>query len=237
VLVERLADMRSRIAQAAARSGRPADAVTLIGASKTVPAAQLVEVIRAGLLDLGENRVQEAEPKVADVRAALAADSPGPTWHLIGHLQSNKARKAMALFDWIHSVDSPKLAEALDRLAGESGRSPRVLIEVNTAGEASKEGVPPAETLALVEHVARLPRLSLRGLMTVGPLVATPEEARPAFRALRTLLEQARQAAPGLDTLSMGMSGDFEVAIEEGATMVRVGSALFGARPAAHPVR
>jgi pyridoxal phosphate enzyme (YggS family) len=138
-------------------------------------------------------------------------------------------------------VDSPRLADALDRLAAESGRRPRVLVEVNTAGEAAKEGVAPGEALALVEHVARLPHLELRGLMTVGPLVERVDDARPAFRALAALLAEAGRGPAGrdgrLDTLSMGMSGDFEVAIEEGATMVRIGSALFGARaaqPTAH---
>ena len=216
---ERLAAVRARIARAAEKSGRPADAVTLVGASKTVTAERIRTAVASGLIDLGENRVQEAEAKIAAV-------GPGPVWHLIGHLQSNKARRAVALFDWIHSVDSARLADALDRLAVEFGRRPKVLVEVNTAGEASKEGVPPAEALALVEHVARLPHLELRGLMTVGPLVERAEDARPAFRALARLFEQAG----GLDTLSMGMSGDFEVAIEAGATMVRIGSALFGAR-------
>ena len=234
-LAERLAAVRARIARSAARSGRPAEAVRLVGASKTVPASRLVEALAAGLSDLGENRVQEAEAKIPQVLGALPTGAAKPTWHLIGRLQSNKVRKAVGLFDWIHSVDSPRLADALDRVAAELGCAPRVLIEVNTAGEASKAGVRPEETSALIEHVARLPRLELRGLMTVGPLVTAPEEARPAFRALKALLDQGRRAAPGMDTLSMGMSGDFEVAIEEGATLVRVGSALFGARPAAHP--
>jgi pyridoxal phosphate enzyme (YggS family) len=239
-LPERLADIRGRIARAAARSGRSAGAVRLIGASKTVPAARVTEAVVAGLADLGENRVQEAEAKISAVLEALPAATKSPMWHLIGHLQSNKARKAVALFDWIHSVDSPRLADALDRLAAELGCAPKVLVEVNTAGEASKSGAGPGEAMALIEHIARLPRLELRGLMTVGPLVRAPDEARPAFRMLRALLEAGRRAAPAMDTLSMGMSGDFEVAIEEGATMVRVGSALFGARagaigPGAHP--
>jgi len=222
---ERLAAVRARIARAAERSGRPAGAVTLVGASKTVPAGRIQVAVASGLVDLGENRVQEAEPKIAAV-------GPGPVWHLIGHLQSNKARRACALFDWIHSLDSPRLADALDRLAAEFGRRPKVLVEVNTAGEDAKEGVPPGAALELVEHVARLPHLELRGLMTVGPLVERAEDARPAFRALAGLLEQAAKKHGELDTLSMGMSGDFEVAIEAGATMVRIGSALFGARAA-----
>ncbi|MEP7027794.1 MAG: YggS family pyridoxal phosphate-dependent enzyme [Candidatus Eisenbacteria bacterium] len=234
---ERMADVRARLERASARAGRSVRAVTLVGASKTVPADRVAEAVTAGLADLGENRVQEAEAKIPAVHAALAAGAPVPVWHLIGHLQSNKARRAVALFDWIHSVDSVRLADALDRLAAELGRRPSVLIEVNTSGEASKAGVAPGETRGLAEHVARLPHLKLRGLMTIGPVVERAEDARPAFRALAGLLAETRRAlgdsAEACDTLSMGMSGDFEVAVEEGATMVRVGSALFGARDAA----
>lgn len=234
---EQLAAIRARVARAAERAGRPANAVTLVGATKTVPAARLLEAIAAGLTDLGENRVQEAEEKIPAVLAGLPAGTAVPTWHLIGQLQSNKAKRAVALFDWVHSVDSPRLADALDRLAGELGRRPCVLVEVNTSGEASKAGVAPGEAVALAEYVARLPHLTLRGLMTIGPLVERAEDARPAFAKLAALLADAGRVlgdrAPELDTLSMGMSGDFEVAIAEGATMVRVGSALFGARDAA----
>jgi len=218
---ERLASVRGRIRAAAERVGRDPSSVRLIGASKTVPAAVLVEAVRAGLADLGENRVQEAEAKAPLLRADLT-DGAVPVWHLIGHLQSNKARKAVALFDWIHSVDSPRLADGLERIAQELGRAPRVLIEVNTSGEASKEGVAPDDAAALIAHVAGLGTLRLAGLMTIGPTGGDP---RPAFRLLRRLRDAA-----GLDELSMGMSGDFEAAIEEGATIVRVGSALFGAR-------
>jgi len=218
---ERLAAVRARIEAAAGRAGRDPATVRLIGASKTVPLGVLAGAVRAGLSDLGENRVQEAEAKAPLLRADLT-DGAGPTWHLIGHLQSNKARKAIALFDWIHSVDSPRLADALDRIAAESGRTPHVLVEVNTSGEASKEGVLPEDAPALIAHVAGLASLRLAGLMTIGPLAGDP---RPAFRLLRRLRDTA-----GLVELSMGMSGDFEAAIEEGATMVRVGSALFGAR-------
>jgi len=218
---ERLASVRGRIRAAAERVGRDPSSVRLIGASKTVPAAVLVEAVRAGLADLGENRVQEAEAKAPLLRADLT-DGAVPVWHLIGHLQANKARKAVALFDWIHSVDSPRLADGLERIAQELGRAPRVLIEVNTSGEASKEGVAPDDAAALIAHVAGLGTLRLAGLMTIGPTGGDP---RPAFRLLRRLRDAA-----GLDELSMGMSGDFEAAIEEGATIVRVGSALFGAR-------
>jgi len=210
---ERLAEVRARIDAAAERAGRDPASVRLIGASKTVEAARLERFVAAGLVDLGENRVQEAEAK---------AGLSGVTWHLIGHLQSNKARKAVALFEWIHSVDSPRLADALDRIASELGRKPRVLVEVNTSGETSKHGVSPDDARGLVDYVAGLPHLSLEGLMTIGPLEGDP---RPAFQGLRKLRDET-----GLNELSMGMSGDFEVAIVEGATMVRIGTTLFGRR-------
>jgi pyridoxal phosphate enzyme (YggS family) len=240
-LAERLAEVRGRIRAAAERAGRDPREVRLVGASKTVAAEQLIEAVRAGLTDVGENRVQEAEAKAPAVEGAFAS-AGAPTWHLIGHLQSNKARRAVALFDWIHSLATPALGDALDRIAGELGRRPRVLIEVNVAEEAAKAGVAPGAAPALALHVARLPHLELVGLMTVGPLVATAEEARPAFRRVRALLDEARRAveagagsaaAARLVELSMGMSADYEVAIAEGATVVRVGSALFGARPGA----
>jgi hypothetical protein len=218
---DRLAALHGRIAAAAGRSGRPAGAVRLIGASKTVPAARLSLAVAAGLTDLGENRVQEAEEKIPVV-------APRPRWHLIGHLQSNKARRAAALFDCIQTVDSARLAVALDRHVAELDRPAPldVLIEVNVSGEAAKHGVAPAEAPLLIASLRRdCPRLVLRGLMTVGPLVERPDDARAAYRMLAELARDA-----GLAELSMGMSGDFEVAIEEGATMVRVGSALFGAR-------
>ncbi len=218
---DRLAALRGRIAAAAGRSGRPAGAVRLIAAAKTIPADRLSAAVAAGLTDLGENRVQEAEEKIPVVM-------PRPTWHLIGHLQSNKARRAAALFDCIQTVDSARLAGALDRHVAELGRAAPldVLIEVNVSGEAAKHGVEPVDASELIASVRRdFPRLALRGLMTVGPLVAQPDEARPAYQMLARLARSA-----GLNELSMGMSGDFEVAIEEGATMVRVGSALFGAR-------
>ena len=218
---ERLAVLHERIRAAAERVGRDPNEVRLVGASKTVPASRILEFVRAGLNHLGENRVQEAEEKIPAVGANLA-EGAAPAWHLIGRLQSNKARKAVALFDWIHSVDSPRLADALDRIARELGRRPRVLIEVNTSGEAAKAGVDPGEAPALIAHARGLAGIELAGLMTIGPLEGDP---RPAFRTLRRLRDDA-----GLAELSMGMSGDFEVAIAEGATLVRVGSALFGAR-------
>ena len=220
---ERLAAVRAAIDRAAGRSGRPASAVRLIGATKTVPAAVVNAALSAGLVEFGENRVQEAAQKIP-----LVGGTPRPLWHLIGPLQTNKVTKAVALFDCVQSVDSLRLAEKLDRARGEAARL-TVLVEVNVSGEASKHGVSPADAPGLVEAIReRCPHLVLAGLMTVGPLVERPDEARPAYRELARLARQF-----GLGELSMGMSGDFEVAVEEGATMVRVGSALFGARPAA----
>ncbi len=227
---ERVAQVRARVARAAERAGRAPESVRIVAASKTQPVERLLEALELGLLDLGESRVQEAEAKIAELEAIRPNRA---IWHLIGHLQSNKAGRAAALFDWVHSVDSVRIAEALDRHAAERGRTLQVVVEVNTSAEAAKAGVPPAQAMALLGEVARRPRLVPRGFMTVGPLVPEPEDARPAFRALRACLEEARRTCPelGLDTLSMGMSGDFEVAIEEGATCVRVGTALFGQRP------
>ena len=229
---EELAHVRARIARAAERSGRAAGAVRLIGASKTVPAERLLEALALGLREFGENRVQEAEGKIPAVNAVQSPQGAVPRWHLIGHLQSNKARRAAALFDVVQSVDSVKLAQALDRHAADLDRRLEVLIEVNTSGEAQKSGVAPADALALMSEARKLPRLDVRGWMTVGPLVERPDDARPAYRVLARLLAQAQEAWPEaqLTELSMGMSGDYDVAIEEGATLVRIGSALFGAR-------
>ena len=220
----RLAGVRARIERAAARSGRDPMAVRLVAATKSVPAARLGPAVAAGLVELGENRVQEAAEKIPAVVPRPAA------WHLIGHLQSNKVRTAAALFDCVQTLDSLRLAEALDRVVGELGRRTPlpVFVEVNVSGEAAKHGVAPADTAGLVTAIReRCPRLALDGLMTVGPLVDDPDAARPAYRTLKRLADEL-----GLAGRSMGMSGDFEVAIEEGATLVRVGSALFGARRA-----
>jgi pyridoxal phosphate enzyme (YggS family) len=224
----RIAAVRARAASACARAGRDPATVTLLGASKGVAAERLREAARAGLACFGENRVQEARPKIE----ALAGFEPRIEWHLIGHLQSNKAKPAAALFDWVHSVDSPALARELDRRAAEAGRRLAVLAEVNTSGEASKYGVPPDGAGPLIETLLACSALEPRGLMTVGPLTVDPDRARRAFRDLADTLREIRRAFPGgrLDQLSMGMSGDFEIAIEEGATIVRVGTALFGPR-------
>ena len=224
-----LADARGhvldRIAAACARVGRDPTTVTLVAVSKTVPASVLRDAVAAGLTILGENRVQEAEAKIAEV--------PGATWHLVGPLQSNKAKRALATFAEIESVHSVDLAGRLDRLANEvrPGERVPVLLEVNVDGDAAKTGFDPEALAAAFDVMAALPRLEIRGLMTVGRLVERAEDARPTFVALRALSEHLRGSWPELGPeLSMWMSDDFEVAIEEGATIVRIGRALFGHR-------
>lgn len=211
-----LAGVRARIAAAAARAGRAPAAVRLIAVAKTKPAALVAAAIAAGVTDIGENYVQEAIAK----RAAAGA---GARWHLIGHLQRNKAARAVQSFDCIQTLDSAALAAAVARHAAALGRTVPVLIEVNLGGEAGKSGVAPDALPALLA-AARAASLQVEGLMTVPP-AGEAEAARPYFRRLRELAGRA-----GLRELSMGMSDDFEVAIEEGATMVRIGRALFGAR-------
>jgi pyridoxal phosphate enzyme (YggS family) len=225
----RLSTIRQRIAAACARAGRDVSEVTLVGVTKTVEAARVRAATDAGLSVLGENRVQEAEGKMA----ALADLRGRVEWHLIGHLQSNKARRAVALFDAVQTVDSVELTTRLDRIAAEAGKRLPVFIEVNVGGEASKAGARPDQVLPLVERISGLPSLDLRGLMSVPPLLENVEAVRPFFRRLRELRDEARRAGIAgeqFTELSMGMSHDFEVAIEEGASIVRVGTALFGAR-------
>ena len=214
-----------RIADAASRAGRDPEAVTLVAVSKTVPAERLLAAIAAGLTTLGENRVQEAESKVAVVA--------GATWHLVGPLQANKARRALETFETIQSVDSDAIATRIDRLAAEvrpGGRVP-VLLQINVDRDTSKAGLGPDELEAALDELLALPNLEVRGLMTIGRLVDRPEDARPTFVALRSLSERLRAAHADLGAeLSMGMTDDFEVAVEEGATIVRIGRALFGER-------
>jgi pyridoxal phosphate enzyme (YggS family) len=224
-LRDRLEAIRVRVLRAAERSGRKPDTVILIGVSKTVPADVVSQAVALGLTDVGENRVQEAEAKIAAVGRMRAR------WHLIGHLQRNKAGRAVELFDRVHGVDGIEIAEALSRRAAAAGRRIPVLLEVNVSGEASKFGVAPDSAERVLDPMAALPGLTLDGLMTVGAPVAHPEQARPGFARLRALRDRlAIRLGRPLPELSMGMSGDFEVAIEEGSTMVRVGTALFGAR-------
>ncbi len=217
-----VARVRERIAAAAARSGRRPEDVLLVAVSKTVGPDRIREGVACGLQTFGENRVQEAREKVAQV--------PGVSWHLIGNLQRNKVKEALRLFRVIHSVDSRVLAEDLSRRAIEDpGQPVEVLLEVNISREPQKHGIAPEAAEALVAAALALPGIRLRGLMGMAPLGAAPEDARPFFRGLRELRDRLREAVPdaALTDLSMGMTDDFEVAIEEGSTMVRIGRALF----------
>jgi pyridoxal phosphate enzyme (YggS family) len=233
---ENLTLIRDRIASACARVGRAPSEVTLIAVSKTFTLARIQEAIECGVRTMGENRVQEAAAKIEAFRQA--GDAPKLEWHLIGHLQSNKARRAVELFDAIHSIDSLKLAERTAQVAGELGRRLPIFIEVNLGGEESKHGATPAETLRLIEQVGKLESLELRGLMAVPPFLETSEDVRPYFQQLRRLRDQALSLGlidAGFRDLSMGMSGDFEIAIEEGSTFVRIGTAIFGDRTLTTP--
>ena len=231
-LGEILAEVRSRIDAACARSGRSVDDVEIIAVTKTHGAEVVKEAWDAGLRIVGENKVQEAAWK-------KPASVTGPMWHLIGHLQSNKVRHALELFDFIHSVDSAKLADRINFIADSIGASPHVLIEVNVSGEKSKSGMRPEDVRPTLEHIAaECPRVTVEGLMTMAPFSENPEDARPYFRRLRELRDGLQDMLGiGLPRLSMGMSGDYEVAVEEGATWVRLGTVLFGERPKTKLVR
>jgi len=214
-----------RIERAATRSGRIKDEITLVAVSKKQGVDKIIQAVEAGARVLGENYVQEAREKI------LALRNYPIEWHLIGHLQSNKVRLAVPLFTLIHTVDSLHLARLVDQRAQVEGKIQSVLIQVNVAGEASKSGVLPQEAIDLARGVSQLPHLSLEGLMTIPPEVDDPEKARPYFAKLREVRDGIeRELGLSLRHLSMGMSHDFEVAIEEGATIVRVGSAIFGPR-------
>jgi len=230
---ENIAALQAQLANTAKRKGREPSEVALMAVTKTHPPERIREAYAAGLRLFGENRVQEFDGK-----AAALADLAEADWHMIGHLQTNKAAKAVDLFAAVDSVDSVKLAEKLDAAARKLNRKLPVLIEVNIGGEAAKSGVPPQspEWEALLQAAPRLEALELRGLMTVPPFTDDPEGARPYFRRLRELRNATaarKLPAVHMDVLSMGMSHDFEVAIEEGSTSVRVGTAIFGERPKA----
>jgi pyridoxal phosphate enzyme (YggS family) len=231
VIAERVATVRQRIARAAERASRPPEEITLVAVSKTWPAEAVRAAFAAGVRHFGENRVQEAEAKI-DRLAELRPR--GLRWHLVGHLQSNKARRAAALFDVVESVDSVKLAERLARAGEESGSTLRVLVQVDLAGEAAKSGLAENALEDALRGMRDLAALSVDGLMVLPPYLDDPEEVRPYFARLRRLRDRAAEA--GLldgNELSMGMSHDFETAVEEGATIVRVGTAIFGERTAA----
>jgi pyridoxal phosphate enzyme (YggS family) len=227
-LQENIGQVRDRIAAACRRSGRNIEDVRVVAVSKGVPPPRIRQAHEAGLREFGENRVQEAEAK----RAALSDLTV--TWHLVGHLQTNKAKLARELFHYIESVDSLRIAQRLDQAAVCSGDKLPVLLQVNLGVEATKFGAREEELMPLVEEIGRLPTLALRGLMAIPPFSENSEQVRPYFRRLRELaasVESRHLPGVSMQELSMGMSQDFEVAIEEGATMVRIGTAIFGPRP------
>lgn len=224
---DNLERVRERITAAASRVGRDPSQITLVAVSKTKPASLIREAVSAGVTTLGENRVQEAEQKIAEL-TELPAE-----WHLVGHLQTNKAKKAVRLFSLIHSVDSPRLVQALNRAAENKSEHQPILLQINIAGEQQKFGTSLAEFEALLAAALDSPSLEVRGLMVMPPYSDNPEDSRPYFQVLREMAEPyAGQLSPTNERieLSMGMTQDFEVAIEEGATMVRIGTAIFGER-------
>lgn len=223
---ENLREVRARIERACDRCGRTPDEVALVAVSKTRPVDVLAEAVAAGVLDLGENRAQELHQK------AQVMDGSTVRWHFIGHLQSNKVRQVVGVATLIHSVDRYGVAEAVAKRAVANGFVQDVLIEVNVSGEATKHGVEPARCISLATELSRLEGLNVRGLMTMAPMANDPEDSRGFFAALRELGTDLAGRLPRATELSMGMTRDFEVAIEEGATLVRVGEAIFGPRPA-----
>jgi pyridoxal phosphate enzyme (YggS family) len=228
VIGERLADLRERIARAAARAGRRPEDVTIVAVSKTFPADAVREAFAAGVRDFGENKVQEAEGKLASLQDLRTA---GARFHLVGHLQGNKARKAVALFDRVHSVDSVELALRLEHIGAEQRKTVRILVQVDLAGESTKHGMDEKHVLPALEQIRGFKSVHAEGLMVLPPFLEDPEAARPFFRRLAELRDVAvaRNLLRGRE-LSMGMSHDLEPAVEEGATLVRVGTAIFGER-------
>jgi pyridoxal phosphate enzyme (YggS family) len=236
-----LTQVRERMAEAALRTGRDPAEITLVAVAKTFPAESIIAAYQSGVRHFGENRVEEGITKIPAVHAIISG--PRPTWHMVGHVQSRKAGAVVAQFDYIHSVDRPKIARRLSRFAQDAGQTLPALLECNVSGEETKfgfdlqgweqDGARLEAFLATIEEILALPGLSVQGLMTMAPLAANPETVRPVFTSLRALLDALRDRFPAHDWrhLSMGMTDDFEVAIEEGATMVRVGRAIFGSRP------
>jgi PLP dependent protein len=226
LLATNIAQVRSRIREAAERAGRQPNEITLVAVSKTKPVEMVEIAFRLGVTDFGENRVQEALPKLA------AFHPQGLRWHMIGHLQSNKAGKVVGAFDYVQSVDSFQLARLLNHHATQHNIRLPVLLEVNVSGEESKAGMAPSELGTQARQIVALPHLDVQGLMTIAPLVENAEEVRPVFRALRKLRDQLRDEIPdgAWQHLSMGMTDDYRIAIEEGATIVRIGRAIFGER-------
>lgn len=219
--------IKKRMATVAISCGRDPGSINLVAVSKTKPAEAVIEALDSGITTFGENYIQEARQKIE------ALSSYPATWHFIGHLQSNKSKYAVRLFDLIHTVDSVKLATELDRQAGKIGKIQDILLQVNTGGEATKSGARPEAVHNLAETICRFDHIRIRGLMTIPPLYNEPEKVAPYFRTLREIADQLSAAALPKTTmkeLSMGMTGDFETAIREGATLIRIGTALFGER-------
>jgi len=229
-LAENLEQIEKRIHAACERAERSRDSVLLLAVSKTHPPETIGEAVNLGLTHFGENKIQEAKAKIPNSPAKAR-------WHFIGHLQSNKCRDAVELFEMIQGVDSLNIAEEINKRAEQAGKTMPILLEINVAGESSKFGYHPEQMLADLKTINALPRLEIHGLMAIPPYTSVPEKARPYFQKLRDLKQQAEAVlgAP-LPQLSMGMSGDFEVAIEEGATIIRVGTALFGERSYSRPI-
>ncbi len=226
-MIKRIQNIQKRIKEAADGCGRDPSTVRLVAVSKTIPVNRVREAIEAGVTVLGENYVQEAREKFNQLATCPVS------WHFIGHLQSNKAKYAVRLFDMIHSVDTLKLARELNKQSQKNAKVQNILIQINISKESSKSGVDAQNVLDLIDTVRHLENLSVKGLMTMPPFFNDPEKARPYFSALRNLRDRIRQDTPpevALDELSMGMTGDFEVAIQEGATLVRIGTAIFGER-------
>jgi pyridoxal phosphate enzyme (YggS family) len=228
MLIERASSIFKRISHAALRAGRNPENIKLIAVTKTVDVNAIKEAMDAGLRIFGENRVQEAKEKISDLRFEIS-DS-GIEWHLIGHLQKNKAKYAVQLFDLIQTIDSMELADELNKQSEKTGKIQRVLVQVKLSEEETKHGASESELTPLLQKINDLKNLRLEGLMTMPPYFEDAEKARPYFRKLREIRDAAEKQGFDLPELSMGMSHDFEVAIEEGATMVRIGTALFGER-------
>jgi pyridoxal phosphate enzyme (YggS family) len=216
--------VQSRIVQALERSGRSSESVTLVAVTKTVDVPKIQEALDVGITHVGENRVQDAEPKILALQARINV-----TWHMIGHLQTNKVKRTLELFHKIHAVDSLRLAQEIHKRALQSGKVVEVLFEVNVSGETSKFGLSVAELFPVIREAAHFEGIAVKGLMTMAPFVENPEDTRPYFRKLREVFLRLREEGVGqMECLSMGMTNDFEVAVEEGANIVRIGTAIFG---------
>ncbi len=226
IITNNLMELRGRIADACEQYNRDADDITILAITKRFPVSVTRTVVAAGLLDIGESRIQEAEPKIKEL-------GPVARFHLVGHLQTNKVKKAVALFDVIQSVDTLRLAEEINRRAAEINRTLECLVQINASGESGKHGVPPDDALELIRRVHTLPSVDLIGLMSIGPLTDDRDRIREAFNRCHRIFKKGREiVGDSFDTLSMGMSDDFDLAIAEGSTMIRVGTVLFGPRPA-----